>query len=141
MNVGAIRDGLKARLATVPGLKAYDTIPEDVVLPAAVVVPDEPFITYNLTINRGNVTLFFRVTLLASRTAIAEGQDRLDAYLSTGANETKSAVDALYGDPTLGGAASSLVVTRVEDYGTAEIAGVQCLKADLMVEVHATRSP
>lgn len=142
MNVATIRDGLKARVALVTSLRhTYDTVPNgEVVVPAAVVVPDDDFVSYAETIGAGIVTLRFRVTLLASMGSDRTAQDRLDAYLSTGTGVTSSVVDALIGDRTLGGAASTTVVTRAGDYGITEVAGNRYWKVDLFVSVTARRA-
>lgn len=139
MNVASIRDGLLTALDTVAGLRCYDTIPEDIVVPAAVVVPDDPFTEYAIVVNRGTVTLHFRITLVVSKTSMRAGQDLLDGYLSTGSAETSSVVDALYADATLGGSASTLVVVEGVEYGSTVIGSVEYLKADLRVTVQATR--
>jgi hypothetical protein len=139
MDVGLIRDGLKARAETISGLRGFDTVPSgDVPIPAAVVVPDEPFITYPETIKRGFCTLNFIVTLLASEGRV--GQDLIDGYLSSGTGETSSVVDAIEGDRTLGGSASTCVVTQAGQYGQAEVAGIVYSKADLKVAVTAGRA-
>ena len=140
MNVAAIRAGLMARLDTVAGLRCYDTIPDDVAAPAAVVVPDEPFAEYAIVVNRGTVTVNFPVVVVASRTSMRSGQALLDGYLSTGSAEAAtSVVDAIYADTTLGGTCSTLVVRQAVDYGTTTIGSVDYLKADLLVAVQATR--
>lgn len=139
MNVAAIRDALKTRLATVTNLRAYDTIPaSDVATIAAVVVPDEPFITYPETIARGQCTLNFKVTLLASG---ERAQDTIDGLLSSGTGQsTSSAVEAIVGDRDLGDTAQTCVVTEAKDYGITDINGTTFWKADLHVTVTARRA-
>lgn len=141
MDVRTIRDRLKTRLAAVSGLRAFDTIPDEIAPPAAVVAPDgDRFITYPETIKAGICTLRFRIVLIASAASSRTGQDDLDLLLSSGTGVSGSAVDALTADRTLGGAAQTLVVQAAEDYGRADIAGNQYWKADLVVEVTAVRS-
>lgn len=141
MNVATIRDGFKTRLETVSGLRAFDTFPAgEIPVPAAVVLPSDPFITYPETIAPGICTLNFRVTLLASFSSDRTGQDTIDAYLSAGTGQTLSVVDALRGDRTLGGAAQTLVIESANDYGITEVAGNQYVKADLLVTVTSRRA-
>lgn len=139
MDVAAVRDGLKVRLATVDGLRAYDTIPDSIAVPAAVVVPDEPFIDYLVAMQGGSVQLNFRVTLLTSRSSSRSGQDLLDDLLSAGTGETRSVFDAIRADKTLGGVVADTIPFEAGDYGMTDIEGQQYMKADIRVRVHAGR--
>lgn len=137
-SVSSIRDGLKTRLATVSGLNAYDTVPGDIVPPAAIVAPGNPVVMYDLTMGRGGDTLRFVITLLISDVVDDMAQDTLDAYLAgSGSSSIKTAVEA---DETLGGVAHFAVVTQVNSYGLLEWAGVSYLGAELLVEVVASGS-
>lgn len=143
MDVDGIRDGLKTALETVTGLRAYDTFNDDITVTTvggAVVVPDDPFIDYLQAMQGGLAVLNFRVVLLASRATERTGQDTIDALLSAGTGETKSVVDALRANKTLGGKAHDTVPHTARDYGTTEIGDVSYTKADLLVRVQAART-
>ena len=140
MDVQAIRDGLQARLATIAGLRPFDVVPGEVPVPAAIVVPEDPFIDYLQAMQGGAVVLNFRITLLAGRATDRTAQDLLDQYLSAGTDAEKSVFNALRGDKTLGGAASDCIPFEAGDYGTTDVNGTSYYKADVRVRVHATRS-
>lgn len=137
-SVSAIRDGLKTRLATISGLNAYDTVPGDIITPAAIVQPGNPLLLYDTTMGRGGDELRFTVTLLVSTVVDDVAQDSLDAYLAgSGSSSVKTAIEA---DGTLAGAAHYTVVTQVTSYGLLEWAEVTYLGAELLVEVVASGS-
>lgn len=132
--LSAIRDGLKANLQTIAGLRAHETIPDQVNTPAAVV--GVPKVDYDVTMARGADKVTIPVRVYASRASERSGQDKLDEYLdSTGANSIKTAIES---DPTLG--AANAHVTRVVsagEYGVYTIAGVEYLGVEFIVEVIA----
>lgn len=141
LDIKTIRDGLKTRLETIDGLRCHDTIPGDVVAPAAVVVPDDPFITYHEAMSGGLCFANFKITLLCSDGSKRTGQDLLDEYLSAGTGMSKSVHGAINGDTTLDGAinANNLIVSEARDYGVTEISGKQFWKADLLVRIQHPR--
>lgn len=140
-NLAAIRDGIKTNLATIAGLRVYDTIPSaDLVVPAAVVQPAK--IRYQEAFKGGLVEAIMRVTILCSAADARSGQDQLDAFLSAGTGQTSSIVDAIEADKTLNGSADSSAV-QVEheiDYGRAEVNGSAYWKADIDIKVLRARS-
>jgi hypothetical protein len=135
-DVAAIRDGVKTRLATITGLRCYDTIPDrDIVVPAAVVQPSA--IRYQEAFKGGLVEARMRITIITSAGTDRVGQDQLDAYLSAGTGMTKSIVDALEGDKTLNGSADSsgIEVEHEIDYGKTVINEITYWKADVDLKV------
>lgn len=138
MNLAAIRDGLETRLATVSGLRAHDTVPDTLVPPAAVVVPER--VDYHVAMRKGLCAVRFRVQVVAQRVAERSGQDLLDGYLSAGTGLTSSLVDAIEADRTLGGAASDVVVEAASAYGPVTYGGVDYLGAELAVVVYTPRT-
>lgn len=130
--LSAIRDGLKTRLATITGLRAYDTIPDDINIPAAIVgVPES--IEFDTTYGRGADRYTIPVRVYASLASERAGQDKLDGYLAaSGSGSVKAAIE---GDPTLGGAAHTTRVTQARGYGVYEIAGVSYLGVEFICEV------
>jgi hypothetical protein len=106
----AVRNGLKANLATIKGLRIYDLVPDVIVPPCAIV--GQLDVTFDLNNSRGldqaNVDVFVIVQRFSERT----GQDNLDKYLAgSGTNSIKAAIES---DLTLGGAANTLRVTSAE---------------------------
>jgi hypothetical protein len=132
-SVSAIRDGLKTNLATITGLRAYDTVPGDLAVPAAVVEPDEPVISYDSTFARGSDELYFSVLVLVQIGTVRGAQDNLDAYLAgSGSGSIKAAVES---DERLGGIVSYVRVTRADGYGTYEFNGIKYAGVRFRIEV------
>lgn len=106
----AVRNGLKANIATIKGMRVYDLIPDVIVPPCAIV--GQLDLTFDLNNSRGldqaNVDVFVIVQRFSERT----GQDALDKYLAgSGADSIKAAIES---DLTLGGACNTLRVTSAE---------------------------
>lgn len=140
LDLGAQRTGLEARLETVTGLHVYRTVPGDILAPAAVVTPADEFLDYHLAHQKGLASATWRVIVATSKVMDAAGQDLLDAYLSAGSGHTRSLIDAIEGDKTLGGVVDSTHVSVGRSYGevkwneTASYFG-----AELMVTCWANR--
>jgi hypothetical protein len=117
-----VRDGLKTRLLTISGLRAYDLIPDTVTPPAAVV--GQLDFTFDIDNARGLDQAQVDVLVIVQRFSERSGQDLLDTYLSgSGATSIKAAIE---GDRTLGGTVNTLRVTGAEA-GTYESQGVEFL--------------
>jgi hypothetical protein len=118
LNIGPIRDALKTNLLTVvsptgTNLRVYDTIP-DVIVPPCAIVGQLDF-TFDVDNARGldqaNVDIFVIVQRFSERA----GQDKLDTLLAgTGPKSIKTALES---DRTLGGLVNTLRVTSA-DSGT-----------------------
>jgi len=135
----AIKDGLKTRLETLADLIAvFDTVPDRVVPPVAVVVPGAPPVDYNISMgkstNASQLQRFnFEVLILAQRFFAETAQNKLDSYVSG----TGSVYDAIAGDTTLGGEAADARVTRVTDYGQIVVGEGEFMGCRMDVEVYA----
>lgn len=94
--MAAVRDGLKARLATVtPTLTVYDTMPTTVMVPAATIAPstDNP-VSYDDT-EDGAATLRLTVLVLVQKVVESVAQDAADAYIDfAGASSIPNALNA-----------------------------------------------
>ncbi len=136
-DIGAMRDGIKARLATIAGLRAHDTIPGQINPPAALVKLVS--IEYDSAMARGLDEYEFAVRLYVAPNADAQSQDKLDGYLaSSGAGSVKAAIE---GDRTLGGAAETCRVLRVGEAPTLfEHGGVSYIGAEISIRVWARGS-
>ncbi len=122
MNPSQVRDGLKTRLQTITGLRAYDLIPDTVVPPCAVV--GQLDFTFDINNARGLDQAQVDVLVIVQRFSERAGQDKLDAYLAgSGSSSIKTAIE---GDRTLGGTVNTLRVTGAEA-GTYDSQGVTFL--------------
>ena len=122
MNPSQVRDGLKTRLQTITGLRAYDLIPDTVVPPCAVV--GQLDFTFDIDNARGLDQAQVDVLVIVQRFSERAGQDKLDGYLAgSGASSIKAAIE---GDRTLGGTVNTLRVTGAEA-GTYDSQGVTFL--------------
>jgi hypothetical protein len=135
-DVSAVRSGIDTRLATITGLRHTAFMPDKITPPMAVVGDVE--IDFDLTMQRGFDSIEVKVRVYASRASDRAGQSVLDGYLKgTGATSIKTAIE---GDRTLGGAAQTLKVSRVDGYGVYTVAETQYLGAEFTVTVYVTGS-
>ena len=132
MNIGSVREGLRARLATISGLRTFAEIPESIPVPCAIVgIPSE--IQFDATLARTNDQATFPVRVMVAKANDRAAQKALDAYLaSTGATSVKTAIEA---ESTLGGAANTVKVDRVSGIGVYTVSGVDYLGAEFSVRV------
>lgn len=130
-NVGAVRDGIKANLQAIVGLRVFDVVEGAVPLPAAVVYPES--IHFDSTMGRGSDEMVFVVSLAVSATVDRAAQDKLDSYLNgTGATSIKQAMDA---NTTLGGIVSFARVAGMRNYGEIQVGQTKMWGADFVIEV------
>ena len=134
VSIATIRDGLKTRLATISGLRAFDTIPDNLSPPCAVVgMPTA--IDYDLSMARGADRFTFPVRVIVGRVTERQAQDRLDAYASgSGSSSIKAAIEA---DPTLSASAMSARVTGASGFGVYDLGGAVYLGFELSIDVIA----
>jgi hypothetical protein len=109
MNVSSVRDGIKTRLQTITGLRAYDVIPDKVTPPCAIV--GQLDFTFDIDNARGLDQASLDVYVIVQRLDARSGQNKLDEYLGSGSSSIKSAIE---GDRTLGGTVNTLRVTSAE---------------------------
>jgi len=128
-----LRAGLATRLATISGLRASATIPDNPSPPIAVVMPGR--ITYDTAFGRGSDEYTFDVMLIVGRVADRASQNNLDAYCaSSGSASIKAAIES---DRYLGGSALDTRVTEMRDQGPLAIGDVTYLTATFAVTVIA----
>lgn len=131
--LSAVRDGIKARLATISGLRAHDVWPDQINAPAALVRPIRD--PYQLTLGNAQ-TWTFEVVLIAhpAQQGVARGQEVLDEYLADAGPQSIKA--ALRGDRTLNGIVSTLDVQGWRDYGVIDIGvGIEYVGAIIDLQV------
>jgi hypothetical protein len=125
-----VRSNLKARLATITGLKTYDYIPDSVNVPGAVV--GQLDLNFDATFNRGFDNATCTILLIVGRMSESAGQTKLDGYLaSTGSTSVKAAIEA---DATLSGAVQTLRVTSATA-GSVQVASIDYLAYRYNVEL------
>lgn len=134
MNIANIRAGLKTRLATISGLRCYETVPDQFSPPAAIVgMPTS--IQFDFVFGRAADRLTYPVRLLVAKATDRSAQERLEQYLDgSGALSVKTAIEA---DPSLGGAANVTRVLSAQGLGVYDMGGVSYLGCDFTVEVIA----
>jgi hypothetical protein len=131
--VSELRDGLKANLATIPGLRTTDTVPDNPNPPMAIVLPQS--VQYDNAFQRGMTTYTFSVVVIVNRVSERTGQNSLDAWVSsTGASSVKLAIES---DKTLNGKAFDVRVTDVRNYGDITIGEINYFSAEFVVLCYA----
>lgn len=109
-NINGIRDALKDNLQTITNLRVYDTIP-DIVTPPCAVVGQLDF-TFDIDNMRGLDQASVDVYVIVQRISERTGQDKLDNFLAgSGNGSIKTAIES---DRTLGGLVDTLRVISAE---------------------------
>jgi hypothetical protein len=109
-NINGIRDALKDNLQTITNLRVYDTIP-DIVTPPCAVVGQLDF-TFDVDNMRGADQASVDVYVIVQRISERTGQDKLDNFLAgSGNGSIKTAIES---DRTLGGLVDTLRVITAE---------------------------
>ena len=133
-----LAEGLRDRLRTISGLRAYDTMAAKPEPPAACVLGPTAATEYDLTF-QGDAGLWkpvFEIEVFVSAADLGRAQQALRAYVSPAGD--KSIPAAIYGDVTLGGVADFARVLRISRTPVlVETAGGQLLSTSLAVEVTA----
>ncbi|MDP8930466.1 MAG: hypothetical protein M3O70_18335 [Actinomycetota bacterium] len=131
-DLAAIREGLRARLDTVPDLQASAYLLAKPTPPTAMV--GGPDTIGFLEEFGGTPTWTLPIILYTGLAHDVAAQKRLDTYLAPfGPTSVRAAVEA---DPTLGGIVDSLAVTGMTGYRTYIMeANVLYLGAELTVEI------
>lgn len=128
-----IRNGIKTRLATISGLRAFDKQPSSIVTPAA--WPRLSGGEYHLTMgaNGGNGLVRLEVVVAVQKATVELGDEAVEPYVSrTGANSIRAAIE---GDKTLGGVVDTLTVTEWAVDDEIAVAGIPYAGAVFQVEV------
>jgi hypothetical protein len=134
VSIQTIRDGLKTRLQTIAGLRASDTIPEQINPPIAVISVGS--VDYSQSFGGAGLTAYnFVVTVFVSRPSTRTGQNLLDDYMEpSGATSVKAALEAV---PGLSGASQDVYVSGVSNVGSVTLEDSNTyLTADFAVLVY-----
>lgn len=113
IKISKVREALGKNIETISGIRIYDTIP-DVVVPPCAVVGQLDF-TFDVNNARGLDSASVDVYVIVQRISERAGQDKLDELLAgTGPKSIKTAIES---DRTLGGLVDTLRVISA-DSGT-----------------------
>jgi hypothetical protein len=110
IQISKVRDALGKNIETISGIRIYDTIP-DVVVPPCAVVGQLDF-TFDVNNARGLDSASVDVYVIVQRISERAGQDKLDELLA--GSGPKSIKTALESDRTLGGLVDTLRVISAE---------------------------
>jgi hypothetical protein len=127
-----MRTALATNMGTISGLRTYADIPDDPMMPAAVVQLGS--VSYNQAFNKGLTEYSFVVTVIFGRLATKQAQRNLDALISTGTGSLKTAIES---DRTLGGNAFDTRVEEMTNITSVTIGDITYLSADFAVTVFA----
>lgn len=131
--VSQVADGLKARLATISGLRTFSFQPEQVNPPVAFPVLES--IDYHKAFGGGDVRMSFTIIVIVGRYVDRVAHANLDGFLSfDGATSLRAAIE---GDRTLGGVAQTLVMDSSLSIGALAVAEAEFLQVSFSVLVHA----
>ena len=128
------KDGLKARLATISGLRCYDYQPDQVNQPFAFPTLEE--ISYHATaMGTGGVEMDFTINLILSRQSERIAQDEIDKYMAySGSQSVRAAIE---GDRTLGGVCEDCVVRQAGNISNIDANDTLYVAVDFRVTVYA----
>ena len=136
--VTEIRAGLADAIRrNVPALRAYPTVPDSFVTPAAMVFGPER-IRYDSTMARGSDEYRLILRVYVGRVDEKGAQDKLDAYISgQGSQSIKLAIEA---DASLGGVVDFARVEEARNYGPYQSGQSSYLGVEFVVFVIARPS-
>lgn len=131
--VSQVADGLKARLATITGLRTFSYQPEQVNPPMAFPILES--VEYHRAFGGGDVQMRWTVMTIVGRYLDRVAHANLDGYLSySGATSLRAAIE---GDTTLGGVAQTLIMDQGLSIGSLTVAEADFLSVSFSVLVHA----
>lgn len=131
--VSQVTTGLKNRLATISGLRAFDYQPEQLNPPVAFPVIES--VEYHAAMGGGDVQMRFNVFVIVGRYLDRVAHANLDGFLSySGATSLRAALE---GDRTLGGVAQTLIVDSATSISSLTVADADFLQVACSVVVHA----
>ena len=130
--VSQVMTGVKNRLATITGLRVFDFQPDNINPPSA--FPQLDSIEYHGAFGGGDVRFNITVMTIVGRVSDRTAQTSLDTYLSySGASSIRAVLE---GEPTLGGVAQTLVVSRSANIRTLSIGEAEYLAIEITLLVH-----
>lgn len=130
--VSQVMGGIKDRLATISGLRAFSFQPDYINPPTAFPTLNE--VSYHGAFGGGDVLFDGVVQVIVGGVSDRTTQTLLDGYASySGASSIRAALE---GDPTLGGVAKTLVVTRSLGIRRISIGDADFVTVEVAFQVH-----
>lgn len=130
MTPSTVRDNIKTQLSSISGLRLYDTVPDSINVPAAVVGLLD--LEFDASFNRGFDRASLDVILITGRMSERSAQNSLDSYLAgSGASSIKTVLE---NNKTLSGACQTLRVTTATS-GSLQVGGIDYLAYRYRVEL------
>jgi hypothetical protein len=124
--------GLKNRLATISGLRAFDYQPDNFQPPLG--FPLINSINFHGAMQGGNVQYECTIMVIIGRFSDRLSQNLMDGYLAySGATSIRAAIEA---DRTLGGVANTLIVSRSANVRGMTIGEAEYISTEITVTVH-----
>ena len=133
-SISELRTAIATNLATIPGLRTSEFIPDNPSPPIAVVQFDRA--QYHLDMRNGMAEYNFVAQVIVGRVDERTAQRSLDAYCSsTGSSSVLLAVES---DRTLNNKAFDCVVTEMSSYGPVLVNDITYLGAEFQIRVLAS---
>lgn len=130
--VSEISDALKNALTTVPGLRVYDYLPDQINPPLAYVGIQS--VNYHGAFAGGNPVHTYTISVVVGRVSDRASQRSLDEFLAyDGDRSIRAAIEA---DPTLEGWVQTLVVTDGGNLAPLTMGDVTYVSIDFSVTVY-----
>jgi hypothetical protein len=128
-----MRTALASNLGTISGIRTYADIPDNPMMPAAVVGLQS--VSYNQAMARGLTEYNFVVTVIFGRVATSQAQRSMDQLIDDeGGRSIKTAIES---DKTLDGNAFDVRVSEMTNIQSVTIGDITYLTADFAVIVYA----
>lgn len=124
---------LRTALASVPGLRVFDHVPDLFSTPCGFVLPAT--VEYWGAFSGGDVVQQYTVTVVVGRSAERAAQEALYGYMSY--DGTSSVRQALEADRTLGGVCQTLIVERADNIRMLLQGEQSYLAVDYAVRLHS----
>jgi hypothetical protein len=132
MSLSLIRQGMANNLGEIAGIRVYEELPDNPVMPCAVIFLERAI--YDEAFQRGLTVYEFSVRTIVTRVTERRAQRRLDEFIDNGERSIKSALES---DLSLDGAAFDATVTSLSGVGSVTIGETTYLAATFEVTVHA----
>jgi hypothetical protein len=133
VTVTGMRTALATNLGTISGIRTYADIPDNPMMPAAVVGLQS--VSYNQAMARGLTEYNFVVTVIFGRVATSQAQRSMDQLIDDeGGRSIKTAIES---DKTLDGNAFDVRVSEMTNIQSVTIGDITYLTADFAVIVYA----
>ena len=133
MTVTGMRTALAENLGTISGIRTYADIPDNPMMPAAVVQLVST--SYDGAFQRGMTEYQFVVTVIFGRVATSAAQRSMDQLIDDGGG--RSIKTAIESDKSLDGNAFDVRVTEMTNITSITIGDITYLSADFAVIVYA----